>query len=147
MFREVARLPGVAGVASSLPPATASSSPRVEPSTSPALVALALAPGVTRGSGGPRRASVGSGPVILRLQLSLPPRSPRGPYLTVVRSAEGREVWRVDGLAAESGRPARVVVDVPAQSLEDGDYELTLSIPGASGPVEVADYAFGVLRP
>jgi hypothetical protein len=127
--------------ASPSPPAAVSPSP----TRAPVITVLALVPGLTRGASGPRRALLPADASVLRLVLELPPGRPPGPYRVVARSAEGAEVWSGEGAAASGDT---VAVDVPASALAEGDYELVLSALSPGGARrDLADYAFGVLRP
>jgi hypothetical protein len=123
------------------------SSGAVVPSTGGAptarVVALALAPGLTRADAPPQRVTIPSGASTLRLELGLPEESPRPSYRAVLSSAEGAEVW--SGAATRAG-PTRLGVEIPADRVPEGDYELVLTGAGKGGLEELASYTFGVLR-
>jgi hypothetical protein len=104
---------------------------------------LALAPGLSRGEATARRVTIAPGIPVLRLELTVPRKGGNGPYRAVLTSAEGAEVWSGD----VTGIPSPVlVVDVPADRVPDGDYELVLTALSGARRVEVASYTFGVLR-
>ena len=141
--------------AGALPPSTAPgvgrtpspSSGAVVPSTGGAsaarVVVLALAPGLTRADVPPQRVTIPSGASTLRLELGLPEESARATYRAMLSSAEGAEVWA--GAATRAGA-GRLAVEIPAERVAEGDYELVLTGAGKSGSAEVASYTFGVLR-
>jgi hypothetical protein len=52
-------------------------------------------------------------------------------------------VW--SGAATRAG-PTRLGVEIPADRVPEGDYELVLTGAGKGGLEELASYAFGVLR-
>jgi hypothetical protein len=127
-------------------PTPSPSSGAVVPSTGvPAarVVVLALAPGLTRADAPPQRVTIPSGASTLRLELGLPEESPRPSYRAVLSSAEGAEVW--SGAATRAG-PTRLGVEIPADRVPEGDYELVLTGAGKGGLEELASYTFGVLR-
>jgi hypothetical protein len=107
------------------------------------IVVLALAPGLARADALPRRVTIPPGVSALRLDLGLPEQSPRLSYRAVLTSAEGAEVWA--GAATRAGS-ARLAVEIPADRMPEGDYELVLTGAGKGGLEELASYAFGVLR-
>jgi hypothetical protein len=61
--------------------------------------------------------------------------------------ADGAERWSLRGLRVRRDRrDASVEVEIPADRLAEGDYELALSVESGARLEPVADYAFGVLR-
>jgi len=109
-------------------------------------VALALAPGLTRGaSSAPRRALLGVDDMLI-LTLSLPATGVPPRLQARVLSAEGRQVWQASALAAQAAPAGLVVVlEVPPGALPEGDFQLLLAADTAAAD-EVADYTFTVLR-
>jgi hypothetical protein len=107
------------------------------------VVMLALAPGLSRAETPARRVVLPPGVSTLRLELGLPKERATASYRARLSSAEGAEVW--SGAATPDGRD-RLAVDIAAERVPEGDYELVLTRVGKAGPAEVASYAFGVLR-
>jgi hypothetical protein len=121
-------------------PTPAASPTTASPTEAPVrVIALALAPGLVRGGGGPQRARLPAGEALLDLTLTLP-RGARGPFTATVSSAEGAQVWSG---AAEPSADGTAAVQIPGAALPEGDYELVLA---ADGGREIASYTFGVLR-
>jgi anti-sigma factor RsiW len=108
----------------------------------PALAAVSwlLDPGRLREGGGAPRRQVpsGAGHVQLRLRLE---RDTHSTYRAVLRTAEGGEIWREEGLRSRP-RPDGPTVDltVPARRLEAGTYVIVLtgsSVNRADDPVDI----------
>jgi hypothetical protein len=119
----------------------ATPSPAISPRPLAQVVALALAPGLVRGEGALPRVTLPPSATALRLTAALPAGVRSAPYRAALTTAEGRPAW--SGTAQPGGAGA-VVIEIPAASLPEGDYELVLGAP-ASGE-EVASYTFGVRR-
>ena len=109
-------------------------------------VALALAPGAVRDvAAAARRARLAPDDALV-LTLSLPAGDMPQRLQARVMSAEGKPVWSTRALLPRSSPGGRVVVlELPRGALPEGDYQLVLSSDTAS-PLELADYAFTVLR-
>lgn len=74
------------------------------------------------------------------------PAANQASYRATLRTPEGRDVLSRDGLKAQPKGAARIVV-LPAVSLADGDYILTLERRTDANDYEaVAEYAFAVAR-
>jgi hypothetical protein len=63
-------------------------------------------------------------PSTRRVQLQLPVEVKAPTYEAVIRTVEGREVWRAQDLAREDGS---LSITVPAEALEGGDYVLVVT--------------------
>jgi hypothetical protein len=63
-------------------------------------------------------------PPTRRVQLQLPVQVKAPTYEAVIRTVEGREVWRAEDLAREDGA---LSMTVPAEALESGDYVLVVT--------------------
>jgi hypothetical protein len=145
-----ASAPGVAATdKSQVPGATplpGSSSTAVTPQPSVAL--LVLVPSAVRASdAAPATVPIG-GETAVRLQLEME-AADYPQYRVIVREADGREVWREDGLTpARSGAGPSVATTIPARRLVEGDYTVRVAGFGAGGDIdEVSGYAFRVVRP
>jgi hypothetical protein len=107
------------------------------------LLALVLAPGVTRSSATVSRLSledVGAG---LRLDLSLPPGAPSTSYAITIKDADGKDVWTMRNLSAIGGQ---VRTSVPPATLFPADYEIVLHGIDATGRSEdLASYYLSVV--
>jgi hypothetical protein len=70
-------------------------------------------------------------------------------YSAVIRTPEGREVWKQAGLTARrTESTASLVVTAPAPALSSGDYVLTVTGKTSAGLSEtLADYAFRTRKP
>jgi len=118
-------------------------------SRTPVIVAVSISPILVRGANEPATARVAIGVDLVRLELEgQPGESPLGPGRAVVRTVDGREVWR--GAAAETAAPRRLLarVDVPAGALAPDDYVVELFGAGATGrEIERHRYFFRVRTP
>lgn len=107
------------------------------------LVSFALVAGLVRGEGSQQVFTIPPGATKARLSMSLP----AGDYASlsaVIRTPEGREVWKQAALAApRAGSAIPLAVTVPARLLVSGDYILTVSGVSRAGRSDtLADYAF-----
>jgi hypothetical protein len=128
----------------SVPPAPSAAPPSAAPAPVTRVASLALAPGLLRGSPGPLpRLTLGGDVGRVRLVLSLPLEARAPAYDALLRTAEGRTVWKGSGLRPEPRR-ATLIMELPADALPEGDYELVLA--GAAGAPAGADYRFRLLR-
>jgi hypothetical protein len=108
------------------------------------VLSLLLLPGRTRAGGDTRTLSVPATAAEVRLQLEVA-KPAASHYEAVVLDADGNEVLRRADLRAAG---QLVTLTVPARSLVEGDYEVTLTAAPASGDRQRAgDYYFRVLRP
>jgi hypothetical protein len=112
----------------------------------PGLVSFALVAGLVRDASSSQQVfTIPPGARQARLSMSLP----AGDYASlsaVIRTPEGREVWKQAALAARPvGSTLPVAVTVPARLLASGDYILTLTGNSRAGRSEtLADYVFRV---
>jgi hypothetical protein len=120
------------------------------PPQSPAAVTFMLTTGAARGPGERQTLNLARAAGQVRLQLLFRESGATAPnqadYRAVLRTPEGREVLRRDGLRAQPKGAARMVV-LPAGNLAGGDYILTLERRTGENDYEaVAEYAFTVSR-
>jgi hypothetical protein len=114
------------------------------------VVTLALAPGATRGDVADALAVLRPQATALRLLLTVPARA-RGVdalrFRAALLDADGVERWSRGGLRARPRRRAATLqVEVPADRVPEGDYEIALAVEGGGTLEPLADYAFRVLR-
>jgi hypothetical protein len=101
------------------------------------IATLMLAPSLTR-EGGVTPTLVIGRDAVPQLQLALEPGDYRT-YRGVLRTADGAEVWRIDGLRPVSTADGQaLVVSLPLGLLRDDDYTITISGVAADGEVEPA---------
>jgi hypothetical protein len=128
------------------PPQTESEHTTIQP---PAIASFVLSAGLARDPGERQMLDVPRTAQQVRLQLAFRqpgPAADAGIYRAVLRTPEGREVLRRDGLKARPAGAARLVA-LPPTNLASGDYLLTLeSRNAANGYDVVAEYAFTVTR-
>jgi hypothetical protein len=117
------------------------------PRTGPTVIAtLVLLPVATRGSDPAPTLNLDAASDV-RLQLVL--ESGRyASYRVVVRTAEGRDVWRDDGLReGPSASGQSVATTIPAARLADDDYIVRLEgMTGGGAAEELSGYAFRIRR-
>ena len=138
--KTIATSPGSPG------PSSPSPSGSVE-SPAAQIVTLVLTPGLVRGSGQANRVLVPKSVNLIRLDLRFEDAR-YAEYRTTLETAENKEVWSQDHIAAShmAGGP-RIIVDVPANLLATGDYVLALAARSSSGRFEsIADYAFRIVK-
>jgi hypothetical protein len=102
----------------------------------PAIVSLLVVPGFDRSSGGINDLVIPPQARTARLQLALDGDNYQS-YHAVLRSVEGREILARHDLKARSRRTGRtVLLELPANSIPEGDFILTLSGQTSQGEVE-----------
>ena len=107
--------------------------------------AVTLTPGLTRGSGEPARIQLPTDADALRLRLELPAAEHES-YRATLLSAERAEVWAADELRSAPGAAA-IDMDVPANVIGPGDYQVMVSGRAPGGRLEdVSRYTFRVVR-
>jgi hypothetical protein len=107
---------------------------------------FALASGLLRGEGALPRVAVPPGGEIVRLHLELP-EDEHALYRATLHDPDGAEIWSASRLRAV-GRPAAVVLVVPAELLPRGDCRVALSGMDDRGEPELlATYPFRVVAP
>jgi anti-sigma factor RsiW len=137
---------GSPGAASPVPgpEVPAPSRPEVPPIR---VVTFVLLPSLTRNSDETPTLTIAQD-VDVRLQLSLEPGD-YDTYRVVIRTADGDEIWRQDGLKtvrASSGEA--LVITLPGARFSDQDYTIRVGGVSAGGGVEeTAGYYFRVLIP
>ena len=124
--------------------ARSSSAPLAEGS----FVELALASGIERNSGEPRRLNIPAGVRLVKLQLELDPSISHRTYRAELNTAGGTQVWNQGGLVAQRADLGRfVTLLIPARALHPGEYELTLRGLSDERKREVAGYYYFIASP
>jgi hypothetical protein len=111
------------------------------------VVALVLAPDLTRGPGEGVSLAVPASASVVRITLQHEGES-HASYRVVIRTPEDAEVWSASAVKPVKGGQSAVVVDVPASRLSpNNDYVVALSALAPDGASEaLADYSFRVVR-
>lgn len=112
--------------------------PVAPPPPRAAVASFVLLPGALRDGGEMSRVTLPKGARdTVRLQLALEANEP-GAYRAELLTAEGKPVMTSRGLKASGATSgAKIVFDVPARSLQVGDYQVKLSRNTAGGSIEV----------
>jgi hypothetical protein len=138
--RDVANAPPAAQVpaATTPPPAPTAASDR--------LIALVLLPGSVRSTGEGAVLHVPEGGDVVRIRVDH-----EGPgcavYRAIISTPEGQEVWARSALTRVDPRVTSVILAVPANALQPGDYILTLRGGSEAGALQdVGVYSFRVAR-
>jgi hypothetical protein len=112
------------------------------------FVELALASGIERNPGEPRRLSIPMGLRMVKLQLELDPSVNHRGYRVELNTAGGAQVWVQGGLTARQTDWGRfVTLMIPTRALHAGEYELILR--GSTNEIksEVAGYYYFIALP
>jgi len=111
------------------------------------FVSAVLSPGLTRGGEDVARLGVPRGVRTVRLRLDLTTVSAQPAYAIQLRTVSGRAVWSAQSVAAHSEVTSRMLeLDVPAEFLVQGEYELGLSAAAHTVTPELVFYYFRVAR-
>jgi hypothetical protein len=114
----------------------------------PAVVSLALSPGISRGGGARPKLLLPQATGRARLQIGIEPEDQYSRFSVELRAQGGQRVWAEDNLRARDVRGGRtVVLYLPGNILRDGQYELTLKgVTGEGAVEEIGYYYFDVLK-
>ena len=112
------------------------------------FVELALASGIERNSGAPRRLNIPMGVRLVKLQLELDPSVNHRGYRVELNTAGGAQVWIKGGLTAQRADWGRfVTLMIPALALQVGEYELILRGLTDERKSEIAGYYYFIASP
>ncbi len=112
------------------------------------FVELALASGIERNSGEPRRLNIPMGVRLVKLQLELDPSISHRSHRVELNTAGGTQVWVQSGLTAQRTDWGRfVTLLIPARALHAGEYELILRSLTDERKSEVAGYYYFIASP
>jgi hypothetical protein len=107
------------------------------------FVELALASGIERNSGDPRRLSIPTGVKLVKLQLELDPSVNHRSYRVELNTAGGAQVLVRGGLTAQRADWGRfITLILPTKALQAGEYELILHGLTDERKSEVAGYYY-----
>jgi hypothetical protein len=108
---------------------------------------LALQPTLLREDGGLKRVTLAGDIKLLTLKLALP-QARHETYRALVLTVEGEELFAADGLTPEvDAGVAAVRLNLPAEFLATGDYQIQLrGVAAAGGVAEVGRYSFRVIK-
>jgi hypothetical protein len=83
----------------------------------------------------------------LRIRLDLDEKASYESHSAVIRTFDGRQIWRADSVKSGRANPNRIVLTVPANLFSNEDFTLTLKGKAENGDVvDVGDYSFRVKR-
>jgi hypothetical protein len=112
------------------------------------FVELALASGIERNPGEPRRLSIPMGVRMVKLQLELDPSVSHRAYRVELSTAGGAQIWVQGGLTARQSEWGRfVTLTIPTRALQAGEYELILRGSTSERKGEVAGYYYFIALP
>jgi hypothetical protein len=112
------------------------------------FVELALASGIERNPGDPRRLNIPVGVRMVKLQLELDPSINHRSYRVELNTAGGAQVWVQGGLTAQQADWGRFVsLMIPTRALQAGEYELILRGSTNERKNEVAGYYYFIASP
>lgn len=115
------------------------------PNSPGGVLAVELAPGLTRGDEGIKKIPLTPVTTTLVLQLRIPNKLPYQTYRAILQNSGGREISHQDNLRRDPTANDRITCPVPANLLTPGDYNLKLSGLNMQSEYEdVARYSFGV---
>jgi len=116
--------------------------------TSPVVVALALLPGISRGSNSVPQLAIAKAVSLVRVQIGIDPQENYRRYRVELRTENGQQVLAQGNLLARVGSHGRSIpLGVPASALRNGRYELALKGITESGTTEdVGFYYFNVVK-
>jgi hypothetical protein len=125
-----------------------SASPSGRPVPEGDFVELALASGIERNTGEPRRLSVPMGLRLVKLQLELDPSVNHRAYRVELSTAAGAQVWVQEGLTARQTEWGRfVTLLIPTRALQAGEHELILRGSTNDRKGEIAGYYYFIASP
>ncbi|MGH9753062.1 MAG: hypothetical protein ACREA2_09775 [Blastocatellia bacterium] len=112
------------------------------------FVELALASGIERNSGEPRKLSIPMSVRMVKLQLELDPSVNYRGYRVELNTAGGAQAWGQGGITAQQSDWGRfVTVIIPTRALQAGEYELILRGSTTERKGEVAGYYYFIASP
>jgi hypothetical protein len=113
------------------------------PTPSSAIVALALLPGLPRGSTNVPKLELTSATGTVRLQVGLDPQDDYQRFRVELNTQQGKLAWSQANLSAHTTRMGRaVILNLPAKTLQAGRYELALKGTNAAGASEDLGYYY-----
>jgi hypothetical protein len=113
------------------------------PASPPAVVALSLMPGLSRGSNAPSRLVISPAVRTVLLQVGIDPEEDYSRFGVELRTQGGQRIWVRENLTTRATRAGRtVVLNLPASLFASGRYELSLRGTNAGGATEDIGYYY-----
>ena len=114
----------------------------------PAIVSLALWPGVSRSGSARPKLTLPQAARRVRIQIGVDPEDEYQSFRAELRAPGGQSIWTEDGLSARRVRAGRAVtLNLPASVFKAGEYELVLKGVTEKGTTEEIGYHyFDVLK-
>ena len=114
----------------------------------PAVVSLALWPGISRSGGARPKLVLPQAARRVRIQIGVEPEDEYQSFSAELRAPGGQPVWAQGGLSARPVRAGRAVtLNLPASILKAGEYELALKgVTGQGKTEEIGYHYFDVLK-
>lgn len=114
----------------------------------PAVVSLALWPGISRSGGARPKLVLPQAARRVRIQIGVEPEDEYQSFSAELRAPGGQPVWAQGGLSARRVRAGRAVtLNLPASILIAGEYELALKgVTGQGKTEEIGYHYFDVLK-
>lgn len=107
------------------------------------VASIVLMPGLSRGGGARPNLVVARTARRVRLQIVIEPEDEYRRFRVELRAKGGRQVWAEDNLSARRGRAGQtVVINLPADILSAGEYELALKGVADDGRTEDVGYYY-----
>ncbi len=118
------------------------------PPSQPAVVSLALWPGISRSGGARPKLVLPQDARRVRIQIGVEPEDEYQSFSAELRALGGQPVWAQGGLSARPVRAGRAVtLNLPASILKAGEYELVLKgVTGQGKTEEIGYHYFDVLK-
>lgn len=121
--------------------------PTVTPPHQPAVVALALLPGLARSSSAVPKLEVTTELRTVRLNVGIDPQDDYPRYRVELRSPGGGQVWSQDNISARATSRGRSLnLNLPAKVLQTGRYELAVQGIKTGAGEDLGYYYFEVLK-
>ena len=114
----------------------------------PAVVSLALWPGISRSGGARPKLALPQAARRVRIQIGVEPEDEYQSFRAELRAPGGQPIWAQDSLSARRVRAGRaVILNLPASVLKAGEYELVLKgVTGQGTTEDIGYHYFDVLK-
>ena len=114
----------------------------------PMIPSLVLTPGLSRAASREERLMIGRGAQVVKIEIQLESRDDYPRFRADLRTQSGKDILSFAGLPLRSSSNAHAVwMDVPANALETGEYELSLKgLRNGQDPEEIGYYYFRVQK-
>ncbi len=114
----------------------------------PAVVSLALWPGISRSGGARPKLALPQAARRVQIQIGVEPEDEYQSFRAELRAPGGQPIWTQDSLSARRVRAGRaVILNLPANVLKAGEYELVLKgVTGKGTTEDIGYHYFDVLK-